>query len=135
MNELLTKPHPLALDEFDKAKGSLVNLAAATDGRIFSILIGSTAKSEWGGDYPTECFLPPVERCRMNDPMAFNNPITVPRVTLLAGFLRTVQRTEYGKWFNASIRVLWPDLWEQYCRLVEWPVDISRMILKLHGNW
>lgn len=134
LNRLLSNSHPPALDELDKAKGSLVHLATARDGRVFSVLVGSTVESNWELEYPIRGFRTPTQTRRMDDHMLRNESITLYQVDKLKDILDLVKHSDAGHWFRASIQVLWPELWDQYRRLVERPVDLSLLEKNLEEN-
>ncbi|ROV87042.1 hypothetical protein VMCG_10855 [Cytospora schulzeri] len=125
LNQLLTSSHPPALDELDKAKGSLVHLATAKDGRVFSVLVGSVAKSDWDIRYPKQGLWAPAHTRRMDDHMLHQGPITTYQFDELKDILRAAKDSEAGYWFRASVQVLWPELWERYHGLIERPMDLT----------
>lgn len=135
LDQLLTDPHPPQLDELDKAKGSLIHLSTANDGRVFSVLVGSNIASD-RGCYWGRAYLHSREVRSVYDPVLLNDPLTPYHVEKLRIPLCLVKEREQTRCFRASVQRLWPELWERYHRLIERPIDISLIEKNLkEGNY
>ncbi|KAK5658658.1 hypothetical protein OQA88_2054 [Cercophora sp. LCS_1] len=70
----------------------------------------------------------------LNDPSIDANPLTDYMARQLRNILAGVKKTKAGLGFRASVKDLWPMLWDDYSAKIEKPVDISYMERRLRGE-
>ncbi|ROW06968.1 hypothetical protein VMCG_04207 [Cytospora schulzeri] len=71
---------------------------------------------------------------KLNDPALANNTITSYQNREIKKVLGLVKKTKHGQLFRASVRNLWPGIWESYRSTINRPVDISFMEQNLREN-
>ncbi|KUI73758.1 Bromodomain-containing factor 1 [Cytospora mali] len=71
---------------------------------------------------------------KLNDPALANNSITSYQNREIKKVLGLVKKTKSGQLFRASVRNLWPGIWESYRSTINRPVDISFIEQNLREN-
>lgn len=71
---------------------------------------------------------------RLNDPALANNSITSYQNKEIKKVLGLVKKTKTGQLFRASVRNLWPGIWDSYRSTISRPVDISFIEQNLRDN-
>lgn len=131
LEQILTSPQPAALSELTAAHNnkSMIPLVTAKDGRVFSILAGQLAYSNWAGKYPMEFSQGPVRK--LSDPTLAADKITTYQNNALMRMVEAVSHTEDSREFRKSVQSLRPKIWDHYKMLIAEPVDLESMHLML----
>lgn len=134
VDQILTNPQPAALSELSAAQEneSMIPLITAKDGRIFSILAGRPAYSDWAGKYPVG-FSPDSAR-KLSDPALAHEKITAYQNDALKKILSAICATKDAREFLRPAHVLHPDIYEHYMALIAEPIDFGTMRHMLHHN-
>lgn len=119
LEQLLTVAHPRVFSHLEKACGTLVRLATAHDGRVFSVMIGSTAESQWMGNYPGDYL---------------EARITPYQANVLEGILLAAKDDPPLACVLASIAALKPEALQQYHQQIERPIDINFIMDQIDNN-
>ncbi|KAK7722640.1 transcription initiation at TATA-containing promoter protein [Diaporthe eres] len=131
LEQILTSTQPAALSELTAAHNnkSMIPLVTAKDGRVFSILAGQLAYSNWAGKYPMEFSQGPVRK--LSDPTLAADKITTYQNNALMRMVEAVSHTEDSREFRKSVQSLRPKIWDHYKMLIAEPVDLESMHLML----
>lgn len=127
LDQILTNPRPAALSELSAAQKneSMIPLVTAKDGRIFSILAGRPAYSDWAGKYPIG--FPRDSVRKLSDPTIAHEKITACQKDALKKILAAVCATEDASEFLKPAHVLHPDIFDSYMELIADPIDLGTM--------
>lgn len=131
LEQILTSRQPAALSELTAAHNnmSIIPLVTAKDGRVFSILAGQLAYSNWAGKYPMEFSQGPVPE--LSDSTLAADKITAYQNNALMRIVEAVSHTEDSREFRKSVQSLRPKIWDNYKMLIAEPVDLESMHLML----
>lgn len=134
LDQILTNPRPAVLSELSAAQKneSMIPLITAKDGRIFSILAGRPAYSDWAGKYPIGFPRNPVRM--LSDPTIAHEKITAYQKDALEKILAAVCATEDSREFRKPAHVLHPDIFDNYMELIADPIDLGTMKHNLNHN-
>lgn len=136
LEQLLTHSQPLALSELTAAHNnkSMIPLVTAKDGRVFSILAGRLAYSNWSGSYPMGFPQSPMRK--LSDHALLPEKITPYQKDALVDIIKAVSNTEDSREFRKSVQLLRPKIWDDYKMMIAEPVDLESIYLKLwHGRY
>lgn len=134
LEQILASTQPSVLSELTTAhkNKSIIPLVTAKDGRVFSILAGQLAYSNWSGEYPMEFPQGPVRK--LSDRALLAERITTYQRDALMRMIEAVSHTEDSREFRKSVQLLRPKIWDNYKMMIAEPVDLESMHLKLwHG--
>lgn len=134
VDQILTNPQPAALSELCAAQKieSMIPLVTAKDGRIFSILAGRPAYSDWAGEYPIGFSRESVRK--LSDPTLAHEKITAYQNDMLKEILTAVCATKDFSEFLKPAHVLHPDIFDNYMELIAEPIDLGTMRHALNHN-
>lgn len=127
VEQILTSPQPAALSELTAAHSnkSLIPLVTFKDGRVFSILAGQLAYSNWAGKYPMEFSQGPVRK--LSDRALLAEKITTYQNNELMRIVQAVSHTEDSYEFRKPVWDLHPEIWGNYMELIAEPIDLNTM--------
>ncbi|ROW13299.1 hypothetical protein VPNG_05523 [Cytospora leucostoma] len=119
LEQLLTGVHPRVLNHLEKAHGTLIRLATADDGRVFSVRIGSTVESQWMRNYPEG---------------HLETRMTPYQVNIMEEVLHAANYEPPLACVQAAIAALKPEALQQYHQQTERPIDINFIVEQLEDN-
>lgn len=132
VEQILTSPQPAALSELTAAhrNKSIIPLVTSKDGRVFSILAGQLAYSNWGGKYPMEFSQGPVRM--LSDDALLAEKITTYQNNALMRMVREVSHTKDSCEFRKPVWRVRLYIWDAYKELIAEPIDLETIHDRLH---
>lgn len=121
LSALVHNQLPPALNLLREAQHDLIHLATLSNGHVCSVKIFRDLRARREDlSFPS-----------LGDPGRLDKPITAYQKNELVRILQAVAATESGQKLWSLAPGSWPDVWHEYSRTIQQPMDLSTLVQKL----